>query len=222
VGKGTLGGEVQWSLDGKSILVGYYKYTGEQRAEFSIYDVASHKNGPMVTLPSVDRHLTWGRSATEVAGTFAVGGKAPADSVRFYSLNGKLQSQTTISAGKDPASDVADLAGFSPTGRYAVLGSDRIYDMRTHRLMPEPKLPSCSVQASPTPDGWYSSDSYLVACSSTPAIYVVNVSGQVERTIKLPFGSSQMPDTSGGKVGKFNSVWFAGTAGYPGSGGIRF
>jgi hypothetical protein len=87
---------------------------------------------------------------------------------------------------------------------------------------PEPKLPSCPVQALPTPAGWYSSDSYLIACTRSPEINVVNVNGQVERTVKLPFGSSLMPNTSGGKVGKLDGVTFAASTGFPGSGGIRF
>lgn len=214
-------GEAQWSADGKRIVVPYYKYKGKQRAGFYIYDVAAHKLGRLVTLPNVDVHVAWGRSSTEIVGSQDALGVTPAGTIRFYSLTGKLREQVSVSAGKDAETEVAKLGPFSPTGRYFTLSSGRVYDLRDHTVLRDPKLPQCSTRTLPNPIGWYSDKSYLLACSKVPAVYVVNVNGRVERTIKLPYGTSLMPDTSGGKVGTLIQVVPAGAAGYPGHIGIR-
>lgn len=138
VAPGTLAGTAQWSRDSKSILLPYYKYKGKQSAGFSIYDVATHKTGSLVTRPSVDRNVIWGRSSNEIAGSDDALDASPANTVRFYSLDREVAAQ-------------------------------------------------------------------------------VGVNGWVEHTIRLPFGSTEMPGT-----GNLIDITMAGTAGYPGAGGIRF
>lgn len=205
----------QWSADGQQILEPY-EWTGN-RVRFAIYDVASGELGPLVTVPG--RQVSWGRSDNEVSTITKVTSTAGEyrSTMRFFSVSGKQQGQLTLMI--DGSRYAVGNTGwqFSPTGRYVAFDQDAIYDLRTRRVVPLPKLPRCS--AAFDADGWYGDSSYVLGCPSAPALYLISVDGRLLRSMKLPLGTEQMPTTTGNtKV----SVTLRKAAGYPVKGGIRF